>query len=101
VNTIWGFAANDVYAAGYNSNVHFNGSEWTPVLLGSSGIFDLWGGTIGDLYGVGAKGTITHLTAGVGAKEPSGVATDLYGVWGDTSGTVFAVGVGGTVLRKN
>lgn len=100
ITAVWGFAEDDVYAVGYDTNMRFDGTTWSTTNLGSTGLVALWGASSKDLYGVGAQGTIVHRHDGTPGIEASGVTAFLSGVWGDGKGTVFAAGSEGAVLRR-
>jgi hypothetical protein len=54
----------------------------------------------GDVYAVGAKGTIVFIKGGTSPAviQPSGTINDLNAIWGDQNG-LWAVGAAGTILR--
>jgi hypothetical protein len=65
LNGVCGFSAADMYAVGGNSLIlHYNGSEWSEVDVGSGfDLNDIWCADAGDIRAVGDGGTNIQATA--------------------------------------
>ena len=57
LRSIWGSSASNIYAVGNGGLVlHYDGSEWTPVDIGTAeNLSDIWGSSASDIYIVGAS----------------------------------------------
>src|SRR5947209_4257710 len=55
INALWGSAWNDVWAAGSDGLLHFDGAVWKVVALpgGSISLRSLWGGSAHDVWAAG------------------------------------------------
>jgi hypothetical protein len=99
--SVWGNAADDVYAVGSGSVVaHYDGTVWTSTsVAGLVNLWGVWGSAADDVFAVGDSGTILHYNGASWSSMTSGTANQLMGVWGTSSSDVFAVGVGGRILH--
>ena len=109
---LWGARPDDVYAVGSVSGRggfiwHFDGTAWREVALPAEamprtpdgdfpGLFKVWGNAQGEVYVVGALGTVLRSRSG-GAFEvlPTGTTSRLFTVFGQGN-TVVVVGGEGT-----
>jgi len=100
LNAVWGFGADDVYAAGRGGHsFHFDGKRWESLPPATRAtIQGLWGPEAGRLLAVGEEGTILSLRDGRWRTVPSPTTRWLRAVSG-AAGEVYAVGDGGTILR--
>lgn len=65
-------------------------------------LFGLFAVGRGNVYAVGAGGTILHATDGrTFTQEPSSFSGDLRALWAASASDVYAVGVSGTVLHSS
>jgi hypothetical protein len=116
VKSIWGFAADDVFALEPYQNrltvrdniFHFNGQSWETVFtsvvsdIGADGprLRAIGGRNPHDVIAVGDGGKIIRGDGASWAAQPSGTAANLRGVWGDPNSTsAFAVGENGTIIH--
>lgn len=116
---IWGARPDDVYAVGSVSGRggfiwHYDGSAWREVPLPYAnmprtpdgdipGLFKVWGTGKGDVYAVGALGTVLRSRGG-GAFEslPTGTTSRLFTVHGAGDKVVVVGGEGqGEILELN
>jgi hypothetical protein len=74
---------------------------WQPQSSGTTEtLYDIWGSGAGDVYSVGALGTILHNDGTSWTAQTSGTPDeDLHGVWGSSAG-IYAVGTNGTMLSE-
>lgn len=100
LNTIYGFAANDLYAASSKGTIfHFDGTNWkemvTPV---TCRINSIWGTDANNLYAVG--GSILRFNGTYWETVDTGNEVDiLYDIWGTAPDNMYAVGRFGTLLH--
>jgi hypothetical protein len=105
LHCVWGFAPEDVYAAGQDGTIlHYDGSEWAKVETGLDplagiGLNGAWGED-GHLYLVGDKGTVLHLAGSEWKKEESLSTYNLHSIWGESLLDIHVGAAGGTMLRK-
>ena len=108
LNAMWGTVADNVYAAGSNLILQYDGTLWSQMDCSWDRAFnveDLWGFAGDDIFGVGwdqYEGYERALTFHFDGqswevKEMSGVIEENYGswllgVWGDAPDNVYAVG---------
>lgn len=59
LHQIWAAAADDVYAVGSSSVIHYDGASWTETQLDLTGGRDVWSDPAGDVFVVG-NGAIAH-----------------------------------------
>lgn len=92
---IWGSAANNVYAVGSGSILHYDGSSWVSMSSGSAGaLYAVWGIAANKVYAVGDDGTILQYDGSAWSTSPSPTTVRLTGVWGSAAADVYAVGYG-------
>jgi len=99
--SIWANAPDDVWIGGYTT-LHFDGQGWTELDETSipHGVWGLWGGSRGDVWGVSDEGAIFHRTAGSSWQGvPSGTTVQLRQVWGLSDTDIWAIGRAGTILH--
>jgi hypothetical protein len=120
VNALWGVSADDVWLAGDNSNdqkwqlgMTLHGRKdpdggagalrWTEVDSQSSVILDcIWGTGANDVWTVGDKGTIRHITNANAERwdiVPSPTGELLRSIWGSGANDVWAVGDNGAIIH--
>jgi hypothetical protein len=98
--SIWGTAADDVFAVGGplgNGSpgvvLHFDGTAWTDLAPGGTDTFWWTNGTgPGDVWAVGEHGRIVHWDGTAFTEHVSGTTATLYGVWAASPTDVWAVG---------
>ena len=100
---VWGTSGSDVFVGADNGRIlHYDGSTWTAMRSGATGIiFNFWGTSGTDVFVVGSGGTIHHYDGSDWIAMDSGTTEDLRGVWGTSGTDVFAIGNSGTLLRYN
>jgi len=126
ITSIWGSSADDVWMAADNSaasitttherGLIFHGSPadggadanagdpltWTAVDAQSIHRLEaVWGSSANDVWAVGGKGTIRHVTPGDERWQKIASPTDetLRAVWGSGPNDIWIVGDGGTILH--
>jgi hypothetical protein len=118
VTGFWG-TADDLWLIGDNSNqvkwqlgLTMHGTRpagskgeltWKEVDSQSSVVLQsMWGAGPNDLWAVGDKGTIRHISNGSSTQweiVASGTSETLHSVWGSAANDVWAVGESGTILH--
>ncbi len=101
--SIWGFAADDIYAMDKNGNVyHFDGQSWNQVWdfisQRTSHLYDLWGSDPDHMFAVGWDGVVTHYDGSQWRDQIEG--PDFQGdggIWTDGQ-RVVSVGTGPKAL---
>ena len=102
---IWGSAADNVYAVGFNGTiVHYNGTDWsveytggtTPVWFNS-----VWGSSDSNVFVSGSDGALLHYDGASWSVLPTRTGEDLWDVWGLSDTSVYLVGTNGMVLKYN
>lgn len=109
LGSIWGSAANDIYAAGgSNRLLHYNGHSWKLVELPvstDSDVNGVWGTSGQDIYAVGNSimgkydGFVCHYDGNAWTAMVEGYRFGFHSVWGGASNDVFAVGTNGTIMH--
>jgi hypothetical protein len=96
MRSIWGSAANDVFAVGDNGAIyHFNGTGWSTMTSGTTQtLFDVWGPAANDVYAVGEGATVIHYDGSnwspVTIPNVGGII--LRSIWGSGSQDIWIVG---------
>ena len=97
---VWGFAADDVWAGGEGTFLHWNGSAWSAVPSGTTDRLSIrWGSAPDDIWAVGVHGALAHWNGSTWSPVASGTDRDLFGVWGSGRDDVWATGAAGTILH--
>lgn len=118
LNAIWGASPDDLWVAGDNSQAakwqlgmtmhgtRAAGSKaehtWVEVDSQASVILEaIWGSSAADVWAVGDKGTIRHITAGAVRWDvvPSPTTEALHAIWGAGPSDIWAVGDNGTIIH--
>jgi hypothetical protein len=107
---VFGISSRDVYAVGVNVQstrstgqiLHYDGSQWTPVIIGYPGQSNLkgvWASSPSDVFAVGLvdqgsglSGGVLHYDGHTWSPMTVPAAGDLLEVWGTSGSDVFAVG---------
>lgn len=104
---VWGTSASNVWAVGYETILHYDGTTWSTVAGGSGGtlfgiwLLGIWGSSASDIWAVGfaADGTpaIVHYDGLNWSSVPSPSTTDgqYTGVSGSSASDVWVAGTGG------
>lgn len=106
LESVWGAAANDVYACGNDMDgnyiYHYNGSTWEVVyqIEAVKHLTAVWGSAANDVYAVGAGGIMLHYD-GTAWSEQAVYSVGYNGLWGSSAGNVLLVGNYGALIRKN
>ena len=87
--------AEDIWIGG-DAIFHYDGMQWTPLYntAGAEGSGKMWAAEPGDVWFVGAGGSIVHYDGYTWNKIPSAITSTVNDVWGGSTGptpTVFAV----------
>jgi hypothetical protein len=108
LRSIWGSAANDVWAVGdLGTILHWDGSGWSGVASGTSAALNgVWGSAANDAWAVGAAGTLLHWNGSAWSSVASGTTDPFSAVWGSSASDVWVVGgvfsdLGATILHWN
>jgi hypothetical protein len=110
---VWAAAPDDAWAVGaafsngsaVAGSLHWNGSRWSPVAVGSPPttvlLWSVWGSGSNDVWAVGDLGTIFHWDGALWSPVESTTKQRLVRVWGTGPGDVWAVGDFGTIVHWN
>jgi len=98
---IWGTGPNDIYIVGRPGILlHWNGTLWDPVDLGTSETLTaVWGAAADDVYVVGHKGLVYHYNGSGWSQMGSGTGLDLFAVGRGPGDGIYICGKWG-VLRR-
>jgi hypothetical protein len=98
LTSIWGTSASDIWAVGYNSILHYNGTSWSSITYGSPTLFGVWGSSASDVWAVGVSNTILHYdgSSWTTLLTTGSVATNFFGAWGTSPSDVWFVSSTGT-----
>ena len=103
LRSIWGSAADDIWAVGGTSEVYrYNGTSWRTEAIGVAGVDQLsaiFGFSSGDIYAGGYNGTLLHYDGTAWSAMSSPTSRGINWLWGTAPNELFAVGDQGTVLR--
>ena len=98
VTGIWGSSGTDVYAIGYGSILHYDGTRWSSMKSGVNVALNaIWGSSGTDVFAVGEA--IIHYDGKTWSSMTSGTSNSLQGIWGSSATDVFAAGYFNTILR--
>lgn len=90
----WSSAPGDVWVAGLEGVLHYDGSDWTYDTVGyGAPIYGITGTSGSNVFAVGAIATIGH-NQGSGWETMSIPDFDIHGMWGASATDVWAVGSG-------
>ena len=97
---IWGSSSSDVYIG--EANVyHWNGTSWSTVSAGISGVRAIWGTSPSDVWIGGTGGNVVHWN-GTSWSAPILVGnTDVGGIWGTSTSDVYLVNRAGSIWHFN
>ena len=110
---VWAAAPDDAWAVGaalsggsvVAGTLHWDGTKWSPVALGSPPppgvLWGVWGSGPRDVWAVGEMGSTFHWDGDAWTAVPTGTKQRLVRVWGTGPGDVWAVGDFGTILHWN
>lgn len=104
--SVWGFAANDVFACGAADVVlHWNGSAWSSVTTGLGEQWSaVWGPNTNSVYVFSQAGRIAHSTnhgatwTDLGSNMVN--TNQVYGVWGTSDTNIYAVQANGVYQKS-
>ncbi len=75
---------------------------WVAMASGTSNDLNgVWGSSAGNIFVVGASGTILNYDGRAWSTMNSGTSNNLNDIWGSSIRNIFAVGAGGTILHYN
>ncbi|RME19478.1 MAG: hypothetical protein D6806_18225 [Deltaproteobacteria bacterium] len=94
LNAVWASADNDVWAAGEDGVVHFDGTSWSfDEANASQELMGIWGSSADDIYAVGKIGTLVHWDgSGWTNVTPQISKGDLNAISGYAADDIWAVG---------
>jgi hypothetical protein len=97
---IWGSSSSDVYIG--EANVyHFNGTSWSTVSAGITGVRAIWGTSPTDVWIGGTGGNVVHYD-GTSWSAPILVGnTDVGGIWGTSTSDVYLANRAGSIWHYN
>ncbi|MBF0508317.1 MAG: hypothetical protein HQK57_05250 [Deltaproteobacteria bacterium] len=101
LSCIWGSSATDIFAGGFNTILHYNGSGWTNMYDSSQSndyFLSVWGSSGTDVFAAGAR-SIQHYNGTAWTAMSIPTSNTLRGLWGSSGTNVFAVGDIGTILH--
>jgi hypothetical protein len=103
-NTVWGNAANDVWAGGTSGTIsHWDGTAWSNVAFAAGATGDvkrLWGNAANNVWAAGGGGDLQHFD-GATWTLIANEGVPLYGLWGSSTSDVWSVGQAGKVFHWN
>lgn len=100
LKAVWGTSYSDVYAAGIDGILYYNGTSWrTMDIPAGVSLQGIWGSSSSDIFAVGLDGAILHYDGDNWGQMDSGTTQSLEAVWGTSSSDVFTAGEGGIILR--
>ena len=99
--TVYGFASDDLYAAGdCGMMYHFNGTDWKEMLTPEFSTIDsMWGTDASNIYAVG--GGVLHYNGKFWEVADTGPIEQLYDIWGTATDNIYVVGRAGAFIRYN
>lgn len=107
---IWGSSPSDVWAVGYATILHYNGTSWSSVPSPVSGrsqlLFGVWGSSASDVWAVGADyegqmsdepgspfpPVILHYDGTSWSSVSTDATLQFYSIWGANASDVWAGG---------
>lgn len=92
---VWGAAANDVWAAGFEGIEHWNGTEWSVYgsPAGVAGPYTrIWGIDSSHVWSIGPRGTLLYWDGSAWAVKVSEPSVEFDDIWGYDAGHIWAVG---------
>ena len=106
LHTVWGSAANDVFAVGNGGTIlHYNGIAWSAMTSGTTeNLSGVWGFAPNDVYAVGYTLTILHYNGTAWTVMPAsnpGFSPLFRAVWGTATNDVWAAGSGYLRMHYN
>ena len=96
---VWSGAEDDVWIAGATELLHFNGTAWDWESGVKMPIYGLGGLSGGDLWAVGAAGSLSHYQGNVWRAVETGTTVNLRSLAVSSHGDLWIVGEQGAVLR--
>jgi hypothetical protein len=97
---IWGSSSSDVYLG--EANVHrFDGTSWSTVSAGITGVRAIWGSSSSDVWIGGTGGNVVHYD-GTSWSTPINVGNlDVGGIWGTSPSDVYLANRAGSIWHFN
>jgi len=99
---VWGSSADNVYVVGQNGAVlHYDGSEWSELLVGASDdLISLWGTGPDNIVAVGGRnsGVVSVFDGDEWHTDSLPRYPGLNGVWMEDPNRAYVVGTFGTIL---
>jgi hypothetical protein len=97
---IWGSSSSDVYI-GETNVYHFDGTNWSPVSAGITGVRAIWGTSPSDVWIGGTSGNVVHWD-GASWSTPITVGNaDVGGIWGTSTSDVYLANRAGSIWHFN
>jgi hypothetical protein len=103
--SVWGTSASDVWAVGFGTILHYNGTSWSSAWSGTTQhLLGVWGASASDVWAVGWETTnlgpvMLHYNGTSWSSVSSGTTQLLGDVWGSSPSDVWAVGNSGTIFH--
>lgn len=100
---VFGFAANDLWAAGQNGQVlrSRDGVTWTEAVILSQTIRGLWGTDSDHLWAAGENGLISYWNGSTWTTQSSGTSEHLSAISGFDNSNIWVCGAHGIVSYWN
>jgi hypothetical protein len=106
LSTVWGAAANDVWAVGDGGTLlHWDGSAWSLATWPSTevipfNVMGVWGTAADDVWAVGGVGgVVLHWNGAAWSFVSTKTSWSLHALWGSAANDVWAVGYFGTIVH--
>ncbi|MBF0497109.1 MAG: WD40 repeat domain-containing protein, partial [Deltaproteobacteria bacterium] len=86
LSSIWGSSATDIFAGGFNTILHYNGSNWTNMYDSSQSndyFLSVWGSSGTDVFAAGAR-SVQHYNGTAWTAMSIPTSNTLRGLWGSS-----------------
>lgn len=92
VTSLWGSAADDLWAAAGYDVLHWDGKRWTRFPQPRNPITALWGSAKDDVWAAGDNGVLLHWEGTAWSPVLTTVSTQFRALWGSGRGDVWVAG---------
>ena len=102
---IWGSAADDIFAVGYDGTIiHYNGADWSVMTGGGDSpvrLNSVWGTSDSSVYAAGSSGALLRYDGSGWSVITTRTGEDIWDVWGLNDTAIYCAGSGGLILHYN
>jgi hypothetical protein len=97
---IWGSSSSDVYIG--EANVYrYNGTSWSAVSAGITGVRAIWGTSPSDVWIGGTSGNVVHYDGSSWSAPLTVGNADVAAIWGTSTSDVYLVNRAGSIWHFN